>query len=84
MFAKVKYQVFIDTLSIECACELQASMRMVLRDETGTVCRIMETSLKPPAKLVQMKGLNDLPYGVYTLELYHGEEEMRTRLVKRV
>jgi hypothetical protein len=84
MFAKVKYQVFIDTLSIECTGELQAPVRLILKDEEGTVCRTMETSARPFAKLVHMKGLNDLPYGVYTLEMYHGEEEMRTRLVKRV
>jgi len=30
------------------------------------------------------RGLNNLPYGVYTLELTQGNDEMKMRLVKRV
>jgi hypothetical protein len=29
-------------------------------------------------------GLNDLPYGRYTLELSRGEDEMKVNMVKRV
>lgn len=29
-------------------------------------------------------GLNDLPYGRYTLELSQGDDEMKMNLVKRV
>ncbi len=35
-------------------------------------------------KTVTWKGLNDLPYGVYTLELSQGDDEMKMRLIKRV
>jgi hypothetical protein len=35
-------------------------------------------------KTLTWKGLNDLPYGVYTLELSQGEDEMKMRLIKRV
>jgi hypothetical protein len=34
--------------------------------------------------MYKWNGLNDLPYGVYTLEFSQGEEEHRVRMVKRV
>jgi len=30
------------------------------------------------------KGLNDLPYGVYTFEVSGGSQEVKTQLVKRI
>jgi hypothetical protein len=30
------------------------------------------------------EGLNELPYGVYTLEVSQGADEMKMRLVKRI
>jgi hypothetical protein len=29
-------------------------------------------------------GLNNLPYGIYLLEMQHGEEETSMRMVKRI
>jgi hypothetical protein len=30
------------------------------------------------------RGLNNLPYGVYTLELTQGDDELKMKLVKRI
>ena len=50
---------------------------------SGFVSRL-EANIPQGDKTVTWKGLNDLPYGVYTLELSQGEDEMKMRLIKRV
>ena len=82
MLAKVKPQVFLDTLKIEVLQETNQLLTAVLRDEKGCICRSAYTAAQ--TKDFTLNGLNDLPYGVYSLELSHGEEEMQVRLVKRV
>ena len=84
MFAKLKSQVFIDTLTFEFTRQDRSSLRAVLKNEEGRVCSKMETQVHEDQKVFKWNGLNDLPYGVYTLELSHGEEEQSERLVKRV
>lgn len=84
MIAKVKSSTFIDTLSFELAAYTQNLLRAVLRDEKGSVCSQLETTLTNGQPEVTWKGLNDLPYGVYTLELSQGEEEVCLRMVKRI
>ena len=44
----------------------------------------MERNIPDNQKQIYWPGLNDLPYGQYTLELSQGEEEMKMNLVKRV
>jgi len=85
MFAKVKSTVFIDSLKLELlARPVNASLRAILRDEKGCVCSTLETTTPTRNNEVVWKGLNNLPYGVYTLELTQGDDEMKMRLVKRV
>ena len=84
MFAKLKSQVFIDTLTFEFMGQDRSSLRAVLKNEEGRVCIKMETQVHEDQKVFKWNGLNDLPYGVYTLELSQGEEEQSERLVKRV
>jgi hypothetical protein len=84
MFAKVKSPVFIDVLHLELTSRTCNSITAVLKDEKGSVCSIMERNLPGDQDKVTWNGLNDLPYGVYTLELSHGEDEMKLNLVKRV
>lgn len=84
MVAKIKSNVFIDALTVELAESPQSHLRAVLRDDQGCECKCLETALKQGHNSITWKGLNDLPYGVYTLELFHGEEETKLRLVKRV
>ena len=83
MFAKVKPQVFIDTLTLELSTPEKKGMRAVLKDEFGTEHRRME-SIGSSLRLFTWNGLNDLPYGVYTLELQQGDDEMEMRIIKRV
>ncbi len=83
MFAKVKPQVFIDTLTLELSSPERKAFKAVLKDEKGSVCRHLESEPSPHRSLT-WSGLNDLPYGVYTIELTHGDDEMKMRIVKRV
>ena len=84
MFAKLRSNVFIDALTLELIAPIQSSLKAILRDELGYECSRLETNIPQGDKTVILKGLNDLPYGVYTLELSQGEDEMKMRLIKRV
>jgi hypothetical protein len=84
MFAKVKSTVFIDSLKFEMLAEEKASLKAILRDDKGFVCSTLEASMPVRNNELVWKGLNNLPYGVYTLELTKGNDEMKMRLVKRV
>jgi len=85
MFAKVKSSVFIDDLTLELVAPMQTdNLRAILRDEQGYECSRLVASLPKGQCTYTWKGLSDLPYGVYTLELSQGEDEMRLRMVKRV
>lgn len=84
MFAKVKSTVFIDKLRLYLSGKTDSSFRAVLRDDKGSVCGSLETIMPGDQHEMEWTGLNNLPYGVYTLELSDGTEEMQVRLVKRV
>jgi hypothetical protein len=84
MFAKVKSPVFIDALKLELVAGNNVCLKGVLRDDKGSIWRTLETTLPVEQHELTWRGLNDLPYGVYTLELSQGEDEMKMRLVKRV
>jgi hypothetical protein len=84
MFAKVKSPVFIDSLRFEVSASVPAFLKAVLRDDKGSICSTFETKLAKADNEFTWRNLNDLPYGVYTMELSHGTDEMKVRLVKRV
>lgn len=85
MFAKVKSSIFIDALQLQLTVvKGYHPLRVVLKDDTGCVCRTMEKNIGREKEELTWSGLNDLPYGRYTLELSHGEDEMKMNLVKRV
>lgn len=84
MFVKVKSSVFIDALHLQSSLPKGISLRGVLKDDKGCICRTMERKLVQETEAFTWSGLNDLPYGRYTLELSHAEEEMKLALVKRV
>ena len=89
MFAKVKSSVFIDVLRVQLNTPKGKSLRGVLKDDTGIICRTIETNILSDKEEMTWAGLNDLPYGRYTLELSHGEDEpdsyrVKMNLVKRV
>ncbi|HVU55816.1 MAG TPA: hypothetical protein VHD83_12220 [Puia sp.] len=86
MFLKVKSPVFIDRLTfmVDQPQSQKCLLRAVLKDDTGIVCGAMETEMETDQQELYWGGLNDLPYGVYTLEVSQGKDEMKMRLVKRV
>jgi hypothetical protein len=59
-------------------------LRGILKDDTGSVCRTIEREAANEREELTWEGLNDLPYGKYTLELSQGEDEVKMNLVKRV
>ena len=84
MFAKVKSPVFIDYLVVELLQRNFSIFKAVLKDENGSICSALETNPVQDQRFIEWKGLNDLPYGVYTLEVQQGDDEMQMRLIKRV
>ncbi len=89
MFAKVKSSVFIDALQFELTAPKGNCIRGILKDDAGSICGLLEKDMAAEGELFTWSGLNDLPYGRYTLELSNGEEEsdnnrMKMSLVKRV
>jgi hypothetical protein len=84
MFAKVKSSVFIDALQLQINTPKGNCLRGVLKDDTGSICRTLEKDIANDSELLIWNGLNDLPYGRYTLELSQGNDEMKMNLVKRV
>jgi len=84
MYAKVKSTIFIDTLKFELTAGTQAYLKAVIKDDKGSVCSTLDALLASEQKEFTWRGLNDLPYGVYTLEMLEGNDKLRTRLVKRI
>ena len=66
MIAKVKTATFIDTLRFELVASSQNPLKAVLRDDKGSICSEFETIFVKEEPVITWKGLNDLPYGVYT------------------
>jgi hypothetical protein len=84
MFVKIKSSNFIDALQLELINYTNNSLRGILKDDKGSICSVLERDAPLNQKQIYWPGLNDLPYGKYTLELSQGSEEMRLNLVKRV
>ncbi|MBL7722162.1 MAG: hypothetical protein JNK98_09230, partial [Chitinophagaceae bacterium] len=76
MFVKVKSSVFIDALQLQLNAPKGKCLRGVLKDDCGIVCRTLEKKINKDKEELTWEGLNDLPYGRYTLELSHSEDEM--------
>ena len=84
MFAKIKSSIFIDALQFQLDAPKGNCLRGVLRDDQGSICRTIEKDIDNDRGELTWGGLNDLPYGKYTLELSQGDDEMKMNLVKRV
>ena len=83
-FASLRTPIFTDTLCVQLIHCLQGLIEGILLDEHGTICRRLETEIAENAQEFTWGGLNDLPYGIYTLQLLQGSNEMNMRIVKRV
>ncbi len=88
MFLKIKSPNFIDRLSFEIEQTQKSFLKAVLRDDHGSICSELQKELPFGQKILEWSGLNELPYGVYTLEVSQGTDdiidEMKMRLVKRI
>ncbi len=84
MFVKVKSSVFIDALQLQLNIPKGNCLRGILKDDNGSICRTIERRVDKEREELTWDGLNDLPYGKYTLELTQGEDELRMNLVKRI
>lgn len=87
MFAKVKPSIFIDALQLELTALKGNLLKGVLKDDNGSVCSVLEKSISKDKENLTWTGLNDLPYGKYTIELSQGEDDhhgVRMNLVKRI
>lgn len=84
MAAKLKNLVFVDTLVFDLTETLPTSLNVILRDENGTICNSLNTEFAAGIKRFYWSGFNELPYGVYTLELSGEKEKKLMNLVKRV
>ncbi|HVY74655.1 MAG TPA: hypothetical protein VG890_07485 [Puia sp.] len=84
MFLKIKSPNFIDRLSFEINQTQNALLKAVLKDDRGSVCSELQKELSFGVQSLEWDGLNELPYGVYTLEVSQGADEMKMRCVKRI
>lgn len=84
MFAKVKSSVFIDALQVQLNSDNRDCLHAVLKDDNGFICRTLKRDIATEKEVLTWGGLNDLPYGRYTLELSQGEDEVTMNLVKRI
>jgi hypothetical protein len=83
-FASLKTPIFTNALCVQLASCLEGFIMGILLDEHGTVCRQVEAELPENSSVFTWDGLDDLPYGIYTLQLLQGSHEMNMRIVKRV
>lgn len=84
MFARIKETFFTDSLTIEWEKKTESPLKFVLRNDEGKICSTIETSQQYNRKYFNWRGLNDLPYGRYFLELSNGEGDQLLKLIKRV
>jgi hypothetical protein len=84
MFVKITPTTFINRLKFELGGHPDSHLKAVLRDESGCVQSTMEKELPDNQHELTWDGLDHLPYGVYTIELSQGGDEMKMRLVKRI
>ena len=84
MIAKPRAASFIDNLIIEVREAFAMPLLFLLRNEDGKICCKTEKRITNDSESVNWEGLNDLPYGIYTLECSQGNEKVETKIVKRI
>ncbi len=84
MLAKPKASTFIDNLTIDVEDANHYPLYVSLKSEDGKICCKTEKNIVSGKSSVSWEGLNDLPYGVYTLQCAQGDDVVEVRMVKRV
>lgn len=84
MFAKIKESFFTDSLTFEWETITNNPLNFVLKNDKGEVCSTLVAYQGKNQKYFNWRGLDDLPYGRYILELSNNEGDQMVKLVKRV
>ncbi|MBS1598984.1 MAG: hypothetical protein JST75_12240 [Bacteroidetes bacterium] len=84
MSLKLKSLLFINSLTFEINHPQQCILRAVLKDDSGLVCSALEKEIISGQQMINWDGLDELPYGEYTLEVSKGVDEIKMKLVKRI
>jgi hypothetical protein len=84
MYLRIRNTVFIDELIIEVHEPKNVGFTALLKDDKGNICRSLELETGTNQSSYKWHGLNELPYGLYTCEIYGGDAASKTRLVKRL
>ena len=84
MFAKPRAAGFIDNLIIEVREAFAMPLLFSLWNEDGEICCKTEKRITNDSESINWEGLNDLPYGIYTLECSQGNETVEAKIVKRI
>ena len=84
MFAKPQRVTFIDDMVIEVHEAQKSPIMVTLRNEDGKICCKTEKKIRSENESIRWEGLNDLPYGIYTLQCSQGDEVVETKMVKRI
>ena len=84
MLVKTKSFSFIDKLTIELEETIQGPLHVVLKSEDGKICCKTEKKISNGNSLINWEGLDELPYGVYTVECSQGQDTVRVKTVKRI
>lgn len=84
MFAKPQRATFIDDMVIEVQEAQKSPIVVTLRNEDGKICCKTEKKIRSGNESIRWEGLNDLPYGIYTLQCSQGDDVIEMRMVKRI
>ncbi|MEY3541865.1 MAG: hypothetical protein RLZZ204_677 [Bacteroidota bacterium] len=84
MLVKTKSFSFIDKLTIELEETTQGPLHVVLKSEDGKICCKTEKKISNGNNSINWEGLDELPYGVYTVECSQGQDTVRVKTVKRI
>ena len=84
MLAKTKTFSFIDKLTLELEETTQGLLQLVLKSEDGKICRKTEKKIGHDKSTFYWEGLDELPYGVYTVECSQGDDVVKVKTVKRI
>ena len=84
MLAKPKTPIFIDNLTIEVEEANHHPFCVSLKSEDGKICCKTEKKISNGNSLINWEGLDELPYGVYTVECSQGQDTVKVKTVKRI
>lgn len=84
MFAKVKSSVFIDGLRLQLNIHKGNRLHGVLKDDSVNVCSTLEKNILADSEEMTWTGLKRFALWKVYIRTFHGEDEMKVNLVKRV